>query len=65
MTAGVKTFINLWGREFKLDPIWRVPLYSSERTAIGQNEEACYDIARSKLKDKYYGFRVMGIETIE
>ena len=65
MAAGIKNHINIWGKTFKLDPIWHVPLYSKERYVVAKDEEYAYHIIRGELKAKYEGFRIMGIETIE
>jgi len=69
MAKGRKRGITLFNGQiikFKEDenPIDAV-FYSSPKYVIGVDEESCLDQIRTKLKDKYIGFRVINEEDLK
>lgn len=65
MAKGKKKAIMLFnGQIIELEEPIPAVYYSSESYVIGPDEETCLNKIRSKLKNKYIGFRVISEDDI-
>lgn len=62
MAKGIKNYCRIGNQYFKLPEPWNAPYYSKEHYVVANDEESALNHIRSKLKNKYEGFRISKVE---